>query len=75
MQNELFTPCQSGFIPGDSYISQLLSTTHEIYKSFDSNPPTNMGGTLLDISKAFDKVWHKGLVFKLKTYDVDGNRS
>ena len=31
-----------------------------------------MRGTFLDISKAFDKVWHEGLVFKLKTYSVEG---
>ena len=73
LQNKLFTPCQSGFIPGDSCVSQLLSITHEIYKSFDCHPPTDMRGTFLDISKAFDKVWHEGLIFKLKTYGVEGN--
>ena len=26
----------------------------------------------LDISKAFNKVWHEGLIFKLKTYGVEG---
>ena len=62
IQNKLFTDCQSGFIPGDSCVAQLLSITHEIYKSFDCNLPCDIRGTFLDISKAFDKVWHKGLI-------------
>ena len=74
LQNKLFTPCQSGFIPGDSCVSQLLSITHEIYQSFDCHPPTDVRGTFLDISKAFDKVWHEGLIFKLKTYGIDGTK-
>ena len=70
---KLFTECQSGFIPGDSCVAQLLSVTHEIYKSFACNPPQDIRGTFLDISKAFDKVWHKGLISKLKSYGVDGS--
>ena len=31
-----------------------------------------MIGVSLDISKAFGKVWHKGLLFKLKPYGVEG---
>ena len=62
MQNKLFTECQSDFIPGDSWVAQLLSVTHEIYKSFDCNPPADMRGIFLDISKAFDKVWHGGFL-------------
>ena len=73
LENKLFTPCQSGFIPGASCVSQLLSITHEINKGFDCHPPTNVSGTFLEISKALDKVSHEGLNFKLKTYGVDGN--
>ena len=73
IQNKLFTECQPGFIPGDSCVAQLLSVTHEIYKSFDCNPPQDIRGTFLDISKAFDKICHKGLIFKLKSYGLDGS--
>ena len=33
--NNLISPNQSGFKPGDSCTNQLLAITHEIYKSFD----------------------------------------
>ena len=31
-----------------------------------------MRGVLLDISKAFNKVWHKGLIYKLKQNGISG---
>ena len=55
-QNQLFTKCQSGFLPGDSCISQLLSIVHEIDSSFDCDPTIDVSGVFLDICKAFDKV-------------------
>ena len=69
--NSLFTKCQSGFMPGDSCISQLYSIVHS--SSFDCNPPVDTRAIFLDISKAFDKVWHQGLLFKLKLYSVEGS--
>ena len=36
IENNLTSTNQSGFKPGDSCINQLLSITHEIYKSFDN---------------------------------------
>ena len=53
-ENNLISPNQSGFKPGDSCVNQILSITHEIYKSFDDG--LEVRGTFLDISKAFDKV-------------------
>ena len=31
-----------------------------------------MRGLFLDISKAFDKAWHKGIIFKLKQNGISG---
>ena len=60
-------------MPGDSCAAQLLSITHEIYKSFDYNSSLDVREAFVDISKAFDKVWHDGLILKLQTYGIDGN--
>ena len=56
MQNKLFTHYQSGFIPGDSCVAQLLSIIHEIHQRFDWNPSMDMRGSFLNISKAVDKI-------------------
>ena len=72
LSNKLFTPYESGFLLRDSCIAQLLSVIHEKQTAFDENPTVDVRGVFLDISKAFDKVWHDGLIFKLKSYDIEG---
>ena len=55
INNKLITPCQFGFIKGDSFVNQLM-ITHEIHKHLDANPSIDTVGVFLDMSKAFDKV-------------------
>ena len=71
--NNLITNKQSGFRPGDSTTNQLLDLVDSIHKSLDASPSLEVRAVFMDISKAFDKVWHKGLVFKLKQNGVSGS--
>ena len=65
------SPYQSGFRPGDSTINQLISITTEIYEAFENHD--EIRAVFLDISKAFDKVWHEGLLHKLKENGITGS--
>ena len=56
--NNLISPKQSGVRLGDSCINQLLSITDDIFTSFDNG--LEVRGVFLDISKAFDRMWHDG---------------
>ena len=73
INNKFLNSCQSGFIKGDSCVNQLLAITHEIHKNLDANPSIDTIGVFLDMSKAFDKVWHNGLICKLKSYGIQSN--
>ena len=51
-------------------MSQLLYIEHQIRLSWGESKITQ--AAFLDISAAFDKVWHKGLLAKLDQVGIDG---
>ena len=69
--HSIITPFQSGFQAGGSTVNQLLYHCNEISNALDNNKELRI--FFLDISKAFDRVWHKGLLCKLKSIGVSGN--
>ena len=71
IKNDLISQNQSGFKPGDSCINQLLSITHEIYKSFDDG--WQVRGVFSTYQKLLTKVWREGLLLKLKLNGISEN--
>ena len=71
VENKLISSSQSDFKPGNSCINQLLSITHERYRSLDESLEAR--SVLINISKAFDKVWHDDIIFKLTQNGISGN--
>ena len=55
---------QSGFRSGHSTNEQLFNITQYIKDGFNLNQKTI--AVFLDMEKAFDRVWHAGLKFKLR---------
>ena len=47
-----------------------MSIVHKLYKALDAYPTLETCGVFLDMSKAFEKVWHEGLTFKLESVGV-----
>ena len=70
-ENNLISQNESSFKPGRSCANQLLPITHQIYKSFDDGHEVR--SVFLGMSKAFDRVWHQGLISKWKQNGISGN--
>ena len=60
---------QAAYLKGDSTIQQLLYIIHLIRSSWSRGNITQ--GVFLDVSAAFDKCWHNGLIAKLEQVKVE----
>ena len=70
LDNNLLYKYQSGFLPHHSTVFQLIDIFHNICQAFDNNMFSCI--VFCDDSKAFDRVWHKGLLFKLRQNGIEG---
>ena len=68
LDNNIITPFQSGLRNGDSTVNQLLFLYHEFSKTLDAKKEIRV--VFCDISKAFDRAWHRGLLFKLRSTGI-----
>jgi hypothetical protein len=71
LENNLISARQSGFMPNDSTCNQSIHITDDILQAFDKGQETI--AIFMNISKAFDKVWHRGLLVKLQNNGIKGN--
>lgn len=62
-ENNVYLPEQFGFRAEHATTHQLLRVANKINHGFNINNAT--GIVFLDVAKAFDKVWHNGIVYKL----------
>ena len=66
----LFSDFQYGFRSSRSTADLLTVVSDRIARAFGRSGATR--AVTLDISKAFDRVWHAGLLHKLKSYGISG---
>ena len=69
--NKLICKDQSGFQPNESTVNQLAFMYHEFCKALDQKKDVRI--VFGDVSRAFDKVWHNGIIFKLKQNGIKGS--
>ena len=68
--NLLLSKDQSGFTPGDSTVNQLSYLYHCFAEALDQKKDVHI--VFCDIKKAFDRVWHKGIIYKLRKIGIGG---
>ena len=53
-------------------VNQLIAITQETFAAFDFNLPLEVRSVYFNVSKTFEKVWHEGLLNKVKSLGISG---
>ena len=69
--HRLLTESQNGFREARSCVTQLLQLLHSWYSSLEKGDSVDV--IFLDFAKAFDKVSHHHLLYKLQCYGIRGH--
>ena len=64
--NNIISDFQSGFTNGRQTKDHIFRLIQDSQQCFNRN--LSVGAVFIDIEKAFDRVWHKALIFKLLVY-------
>ena len=71
INNNIISLDQSAFTAGDGTVNQLVNIHDDVCKALDEGNDIQM--IFFDISKAFDRVWHDGLLCKLNCIGIKGH--
>jgi hypothetical protein len=69
--NKLLYEKQAGFQTDDFTINQLIICSDKIIQALEEGKEVRT--VFLDISRAFDRAWYKGLLFELRCIGIEGN--
>ena len=69
-ENNILSKHQSGFRKNRSTLDQILTLEHDIKLAHSRKQ--ELLAVFLDLEKAFDLMWHEGVLLKLKKYGVTG---
>lgn len=71
VKNKYLKPEQCGFVRGGGTMDPLTRIDHELRKHIEMKQLSLV--LYVDLKSAFDKVWSKGLIFKLARHGLKGN--
>ena len=63
---------QIGFLPGHRALDHIFSLRTLIDQHVTNSPRGKLYTCFVDFKKAFDSIWHQGLLYKLLKYNIGG---